>query len=395
MEQALRVWRYAVFLLAALLCLASGAGQAQTFQTSAPFAILVDYDSGTVLLEKNADQLMAPASTSKIMTAEIVFRELAEGRLKLDDTMTVSVNAWRKGGASSGGSTMFAKVNSQIRVEDLLRGLIIDSGNDAAITLAEGIAGTEDAFAAMMTKRARELGLTQSTFANPWGKGDPQEKVTAREMAKLAAHVIKTYPQFYKYFGEQEFTWDKIRQRNRNPLLFMNIGADGLKTGDINESGFGLVGSAVQNGQRLILVINGMKTARERAEEGRKLLEWGFRAFEAKQMFAADETIGTARVYGGEQSEVPLVAGAPVKLLVPRGSDSKLVGKIVYRGPLIAPVQEGVEVARLKVWRGTTELLDVPLKTANSVAVGSLPKRAFDAGVELATNLLLKSFSKN
>jgi D-alanyl-D-alanine carboxypeptidase (penicillin-binding protein 5/6) len=369
--------------------------RAQGFQTAAPFAFLMDYDTGTVLLEKNADTLMAPASTSKLMTAELVFRELVEGRLRLDDTMTVSENAWRQGGARSHGSTMFARVHSQIRVEDLLRGLIIDSGNDAAIVLAEGIAGSESAFAALMTKRARELGLTRSTFANPWGKADPDEKVTAREMALLAAHIIATYPQFYHYFGEREFVWDKIKQQNRNPLLAMNIGADGLKTGDIAESGFGLVGSAVQNGQRLILVINGLKSAKERADEARKLIEWGFRSFDEKEVFAAGETIGSAKVYGGTQGEVDLVADHAIKLFVPRGSSDKVTGKVVYRGPLQAPVAAGVEVARLRLWRGTTQILDVPLKTATSVGVGSLPKRALDAGIELATSLILKSFAKN
>ena len=386
---------FVAFAFGLLAQLATAGAQGQAFQTSAPYAILVDYDSGTVLLEKNADELMSPASTTKIMTAEIVFHELVEGRLKLDDVMTISENAWRQGGASSHGSTMFAKVNSEVRVEDLIRGLVIASGNDAAIALAEGVAGTEDAFAAMMTKRARELGLNHLTFKNAWGRGDPQHKVTAREMAQLAAHVIKTYPQYYKYFGERDFTWDRIRQLNRNPLLTMNIGADGLKTGDIAESGYGLVGSAVQNGQRLILVINGMKTARERADEARKLLEWGFRAFDAKEAFAAGETVGTARVYGGAQSEVPLVADHPIRILVPRGSGDKITGKIVYQGPLRAPVEEGKEVATLKVWRGTTEVLDAPLRTAASVEVGSLPKRALDAGSELATSLVLKSFAKN
>ncbi|MBV9222249.1 MAG: D-alanyl-D-alanine carboxypeptidase [Methylobacteriaceae bacterium] len=247
------------------------------FQTKAPYALLIDYNTGKVLFEKNADTPMAPASTTKILTAELIFREIAEGRLGLDDTMAISPNAAREGDAESGGSSMFAQVNTKVRVEDLLRGLLVLSGNDAAIALAEGVAGTEGAFAALMTKRARELGMIRSTFTNPWGRGDPGQKVTARDMALLAAHVIRSYPQFYKYFGEREFTWNNIRQQNRNPLLGMNIGADGLKTGHLAKSGFGLVGSAVQNGQRLILVLNGTKTERERASEASKLIEWGFR----------------------------------------------------------------------------------------------------------------------
>ncbi len=253
-------------------------GRAQAFQTKAPYAFLIDYNTGTVLFQKNADLPMAPASTTKILTAEIIFRELAGGRLSLDDTMPISAKAAREGDAETGGSSMFAQVNTRVRVEDLLRGLLIASGNDAAIALAEGLAGTEESFAILMTKRARELGMVRSTFTNPWGRGDAGQKVTPRDMARLAVHVINAYPQFYKYFGEREFTWNNIRQLNRNPLLEMNIGADGLKTGHLAKSGFGLVGSAVQNGHRLILVLNGLKTEGERASEARALLEWGFQA---------------------------------------------------------------------------------------------------------------------
>jgi D-alanyl-D-alanine carboxypeptidase (penicillin-binding protein 5/6) len=362
---------------------AAPAAAGPAFQTIAPDAILMDADNGTVLFEKNADDLVAPASTAKIMTAEIVFKQLADGLLKLDDRFVVSENAWRHGGAPSGGSAMFAAVNSRVRIEDLLRGLIIDSGNDAAIALAEGIAGTEDAFAAMMTARARELGLPKSTFTNAWGRGDPGQKVTAREMARLAIHVIATYPQLYRYFGEKEFTWNKVRQTNRNPLLTMDIGADGLKTGEIAESGYGLVGSAVQNGERLVVVLNGMKTARDRSSEAVKLLSWGFRAFDHKTLFAAGDVVGTAAVYGGASSRVPLVAAGAVSLLVPRGSAEPLAGRIVYDGPLPAPVAAGTVVASLKLSRGGRDILDVPLKTADSVAVGPLPRRALDAGWEL------------
>jgi D-alanyl-D-alanine carboxypeptidase (penicillin-binding protein 5/6) len=367
----------------------------QTFQTNAPFALLIDYDSGAVLFEKNADELMAPASTAKMMTAEIVFQELKAGRLKLDDLFEVSENAWRTGGAHSHGSAMFLEVHSRVRVEDLIRGLVIQSGNDAAITLAEGIAGTEDNFAAIMTKRARELGMTRSTFANPWGKSDPRERVTPREMALLAAHIIRTYPDYYTYFGEKEFTWNKVRQLNRNPLLTMDLGADGLKTGDIAESGFGLVGSAVQNGQRLIVVLNGLKGAADRAEEARKMLNWGFRSFDAKTLFNAGDEVGAASVYGGASGDTPLVTEAPIKFFVAHGSTEKITAKIVYQGPLIAPVEEGAEVGRLKVQRGQTEVLDAPLKTGAAVPVGGLSQRAMDAGLELATSLVRKTFAKN
>ena len=220
----------------------------------------MDAESHAVLFEKNADELTAPASMAKTMTAEVVFNEIKNGRLNFDSEFMISENAWRKGGGGSGGSAMFAKVNTNVRLEDLLRGLIVQSGNDAAIAIAEGIAGTEDNFARMMNERAKQIGLTKSTFRNATGYGHPEQKATVRELAKLALYIIETYPDLYKIFGEREFTWNKIRQQNRNPLLFLDIGADGLKTGNIDEAGFGLIGSAVQNDQRLIVVVNGLKT---------------------------------------------------------------------------------------------------------------------------------------
>jgi D-alanyl-D-alanine carboxypeptidase (penicillin-binding protein 5/6) len=272
--------RHAVLVaLASLLPLASlEPGLAAAPQTSVPYALLVDFDSGATLYAKNADAPMSPASTTKILTAEIVFNAVVDGRLRLDDSAPISPRAAREGDAESGGSSMFAAAGSQVRVDDLLRGLVIASGNDAAIALAERVAGSEEAFAALMNQRARELGMTRSHFANAWGGGDPRQSVTARDMARLAAYVIRAHPQFYRYFGEAEFTWNGVRQQNRNPLLAMNIGADGVKTGHLSQSGFGLVGSAVQNGHRLILILNGARTEEERAGEARRLLEWGFAA---------------------------------------------------------------------------------------------------------------------
>jgi serine-type D-Ala-D-Ala carboxypeptidase (penicillin-binding protein 5/6) len=260
-----------------LILVGTLAGRAAPFQTKAPYALLVDYNTGAVLFEKKADAPVAPASTTKILTAEIVFRELAEGRLHLGDRMTISPKAAREGDAESGGSSMFAQANTQVSVEDLLRGLLVTSGNDAAIALAEGVAGSENAFAARMNQEARQLGMSHSRFTNAWGNGSGGQRVTARDMARLAAYVIATYPQFYHYFGETEFTWNNVRQMNRNPLLGMNLGADGLKTGHLEASGYGLVGSAVQNGRRLILVLYGARTEAERASEARNLMEVGFR----------------------------------------------------------------------------------------------------------------------
>lgn len=361
---------------------------AQSISTSCGNAILMDADTKSILLEKEADALESPASTAKIMTAELVFRQIATGKLNPDDTFEISEHAWRTGGAGSGGSSMFAQLRSKVRVEDLVRGLVVQSGNDAAIALAEGIAGSEEAFARMMTARAREIGMAKSTFTNPWGKGDPEQKATAREMAMLADHIVRTYPDLYKYFGEKEFTWNKIRQMNRNPLLFMDIGADGLKTGNIAESGFGLVGSAVQGGQRLFVVLNNCKTAKDRADDGRKLLLWGFRSFDRRNVFAGGETIGTAKVYGGTLGDVPLVADGPVTLFIPKGSSEKLTGKVVYEGPVPAPVAKGARIGTLSVWRGQSLVLQAPLRAAQDVPVGTLPRRALDAGMEYGGSLL-------
>ena len=371
------------------VCLPAGA-QAP-FQTSAPQALLMDAETGSILFEKNPDAPATPASTVKILTAELVFREVKEGHLKLDDEFTVSENAWRTGGAMAKGSSMFASLNSKVRVEDLIRGITIVSGNDAAIVLAEGIAGSEEAFADRMTKRAAELGLPHLTFRNPWGKDHPSQKVTAREMTLLAAHIIKTYPEFYRYFSEREFTWNKIKQQNRNPLLGMDLGADGLKTGNIDEvSGYGLVGSGVLNGQRLILSIYGLRNAKERSEEARKIMQWGYRSFESRALLAAGDNVGSARVYGGEQMNVALVASGPVRVLMPRGASERLTAKIVYQGPVMAPVQEGAEVARLRVYRGSVLALDAPLMAGDTVAQGPLHRRAFDASLELGQSLFRK-----
>src|ERR1700739_4600846 len=274
------------------------------FDGDAPTAILIEASSGSVLFEKNADELRAPSSMMKLMTAEVVFHAITQGDVKLTDEYCVSEYAWRKGGAPAGGSTMFAAIHSKISVDDLLHGALIQSGNDACIVLAEGLAGNEGSFAEMMTKRARELGMTRSTFANSNGLPDPGNKMTVRELAKLARYIIQTYPDFYKLFGEREFTWNKIRHQNPNPLLNSLEGADGLKTGLTKEGGYGMVGSAVHNGVRLIVVVNGLEDPDDRATEAKKMLEWGYRNFETRTLFAADQPLGNVRVFGGESRSV-------------------------------------------------------------------------------------------
>jgi len=357
------------------------------FQTAAPHAILIEAESGSVLFEKGADDLIPPASLSKLMTAEVVFNEIKQGRLELNKEFITSTNAWRRGGAPSRTSAMFIPIHSKVSVDDLLHGVIIQSANDACIVLAEGIAGSESAFAEMMIKRARELGLTKSTFGNSNGLPDPRQLMTSRELGKLARHIINTYPEFYKLYGEREFTFNKIRQQNRNPLLNMTIGADGLKTGFTKEAGYGLVGSAVQNGMRLIVVVNGLKSEKERADEAKKLLEWGFHNFQSNLLFVDGQEIAYAKVYGGAKSSVPLMAPKEVRLMVPRNSREKIIARVVYNGPVPAPVQQGQKVGTLKVWRNEFVALEVPLQAADSVPAGSMPRRAFDAATELVIGL--------
>jgi len=356
-------------------------------QTSAPTAILIDADSGSVLYEKNADELTAPSSLSKLMTAEVVFHEIKEGRLQKTDEFTVSTNAWRRGGAPSRTSSMFAPIHSKVTVEDLLRGVIIQSANDGCMTLAEGIAGSEDDFARMMNARAFEIGLSKSKFANSTGLPDRDHVMTVRDLARLARHIIQTYPEFYSYYGEREFTYNRIRQFNRNPLLALNIGADGMKTGFTKDGGYGLVGSAVQNGLRLIVVINGLKSEKERADEGKRLLEWGFNNFQINYLFGEGQVIADAKVYGGEHGSVPLIADRPVRMMSPRGVRERVIARVVYSGPVRPPVQKGQRIGTLKVWRGDNVVLEMPLQAAESVGQGALHRRAFDAATELFIGL--------
>jgi serine-type D-Ala-D-Ala carboxypeptidase (penicillin-binding protein 5/6) len=366
------------------------------FDGDAPTAILMEATSGSILFEKNADELRAPSSMMKLMTVEVIFNALKEGRIKLTDEFRISENAWRKGGAPSGGSTMFAAINSKVPVDDLLHGAIIQSGNDACIALAEGISGSEKKFANdVMTKRARELGLAKSTFGNSNGLPDPDNKMTVRELAKLARHIILDFPEFYKLFGEKEFTWNKIRQQNRNPLLNSTLsGADGLKTGYTKDGGYGMVGSAVQNGIRLIVVINGLDDPDDRAQEAKKMLEWGFRNFEARTLFAENQQVGYAKVFGGESRSVKLASKEPIKVMVPKNGSEKLIARIVYNGPVRAPIKEGQPVGVVRVWRGVNVAMEAPVYAAESVGSGSTMRRAIDGASELVIGMFRASAEK-
>jgi D-alanyl-D-alanine carboxypeptidase (penicillin-binding protein 5/6) len=378
------------FALAALVVvpMSSVPARAQLFETRAAQAFMIDAETGTILFSKDPDTLIPPASLAKLMTMEVVFHAIKAGRLSLDDTFQVSENAWRKGGAASGGSTMFAKLKSVIRLEDLIKGVVVQSANDGCIIIAEGMAGSEENFAALMTERAREIGLKQSVFKNSNGLPAEGQAVTVRELVQLATHIWREYPEFYKYYSLPDFTWNKITQRNRNPLLTMNIGADGMKTGFTEESGYGILGSVSRNGKRLFAAMSGMASERERAEEARKLLEWGIRAFQRSELFAENEVVGEAQVYGGAKSGVPLKAKGPVAIFVPITNKDRLVARIVYEGPLVAPVEEGTPVGTLRVWIGDTLSQETPLFAAESVGVGSLHQRAWDAVGELAVGWL-------
>lgn len=330
--------------------------------TSAREAIIVDFETGTVLLEKDADVPMPPASMSKIMTTYLVFERLKDGRLSLDDELLVSEKAWRMG-----GSKMFVEVGSRVRVEDLLRGVIVQSGNDACIVLAEAIAGTEEAFAELMTQRARELGMSSSTFANATGWPDPNHWMTARELALLAKRVITDFPEYYHYYSETEFTWNDIRQSNRNPLLYLSLGADGLKTGHTEEAGYGLTASAERNGRRVVMVVNGLESQKARSEESARLIDWAFREFDNYALFAPGEVVEQGEVWLGDKPTVPLVIPEGLKITLARRARGDMKVTVSYDSVIPAPVEEGQEVARLTVSAPDTEPVVVPLVAGESV----------------------------
>ena len=371
-----------------LSCLPLAAANAQLFETKAAQAFMIDAETGTVLFSKDADKPIQPGSLAKLMTMEVTFDAIKSGRLKLDDTFVVSENAWRTGGAPSGTSTMFAKIKSTLRLEDLIQGVAVQAANDGCIVIAEGFAGSEENFARQMTERARDIGLKNSVFVNSTGLPADGQQTTVRDLGLLALHLWRDYPDLYRYFGQKDFTWNKISQRNRNPLLTMDIGADGLAVGASEQSGFGIVGSASQRGKRVIAAMSGLSGDRERAEEARKLLEWGLRSFEKTEIFAKDEAVGEAEVFGGTQSTVPLKAKGPIDIFLPITNRDKLTARIVYTGPLKAPVEEGQPVGSLRVWIGDTLSQETPLFAAKTVNVGSLPSRALDAAKELAIGWL-------
>lgn len=372
----------------ALLSLAGAALAQAEFDTKAKFAVLMDYESGTVIFQKDADAPLEPASMTKLMTLAVVFNEIRAGRVSLDDEFFVSENAWRTGGAASGGSTMFAELNSKIRVEDLVRSVIIQSGNDAAIVLAEGIAGSEATFALMMNELANDLGLEGSNFTNSTGLPDPNERSTARDLAELGRYLIREFPEYYHYFSEPSMEWNGINQANRNSLVEMGIGVDGLKTGHTEAAGYGSVTSTDQGDRRLIAVVHGLTSMRERTEEARKLLTWGARAFERFTPYAEGQIVAYADVYGGAKPNVGLVGQGEIALYLPRGSRQCLSATVNYQAPLLPPVRQGDRIAELRVFCNGQLVQAAPLYAAEDMSQGDLIRRATDALKQLALGWL-------
>jgi D-alanyl-D-alanine carboxypeptidase (penicillin-binding protein 5/6) len=338
--------------------------------TAARWAVIIDFNTGTTLLDKDADVPMPPSSMTKLMTAYIVYSMLKSGRLKLDQTLPVSERAWRMG-----GSKMFVQVGTQVVVEDLIRGMIVQSGNDACIVLAEGIAGSEEQFVDLMNKEAARMGLQHTHFVNATGWPDPGHVMSARDIATVARSIIHDFPEYYKYDSEREFTYNGITQGNRNTLVWKGL-ADGLKTGHTDEGGYGLVASADRSGRRVIEVLNGMSSMKQRGEEGERLLEWAFREFENVTLFSAADTIDQASVWLGAAPYVPLVAGRDLVVTMPRNWRSKAKVTVSYDSPIRAPIVRGAALGQLAVSGNGVPNMTVPLLAGNDVPRLGLPGRA-------------------
>ncbi len=356
------VSRTAVFALAGLLLSGAALAAPPSIDTAAREAILIDYDTGAVLLAKNADQRTPPSSMSKLMTAYMVFDKLKKGDIKFEDMLPVSPKAWR-----TQGSKMFVAVNSQVSIDDLIHGVIIQSGNDATVVLAEGLAGSEEAFAEQMTRKGKELGLSNSQFRNASGLPEDGHYMTVRDISTLGRHIIHDFPEYYKIYSQKEFTYNKIKQGNRNPLLYDATGADGLKTGHTDAAGYGLAASVKRGDRRLILVVNGLGSMQNRADETRRLMEFGFREFENYKPFRAGETVAEADVWLGSQKTVPLIVDQDVVATLPRRVRDNAKITLKYNGPLAAPIARGATVGKITIESPDAETIEVPVKAAASV----------------------------
>ena len=343
-------------IFATALAFSLSAGGAHAIETGAKQAIVIEFETGAVLYNKDADAIMYPASMTKMMTAHMIFERLKNGSLSLQDTFRVSETAWRKG-----GSKMFVKVGDRVTVEDLIRGIVVQSGNDATIVVAEGIGGSEGAFADLMTEKARAIGMANSTFRNASGWPDPDHVTTARDLATLAERTIRDFPEHYRYYSEKYFKYNNIKQGNRNPLLYKDMGADGLKTGHTQASGYGLTASAERNGRRLIVVANGFESVKARAAGSERLIDWGFRTWNNYALFEAGSKVADAPVWLGEADNVPIVIKDKLVITIPRKSRSKMKVVVAYEEPIPAPIKSGARIATLIVSAPDAQKLEVPL----------------------------------
>lgn len=353
-------------------------------ETTAKQAIVIDYDTGNVLLAKNADERVGPASMTKMMTVYLLFERLRDGRLSLEDTLPVSERAWRMG-----GSKMYVEVGKRVKVEDLIRGIVVQSGNDASIVVAEALGGTEDAFATEMTKKAIALGMTHTSFRNSSGWPDPDHFSTVRDIATLAMATIREFPDYYHYYAEKNFTFSKIKQGNRNPLLYTSVGADGLKTGHTEESGYGMAASAAQDGRRVIVVVHGMSSMKERGAQTERLIEWAFREWGQYALFRSGETVTDIPVWLGRSETVPVVIKDDLKVSVPRKSRKQMAVKVVHQEAVPAPVAKGDEVAKLVVSAPGMDDVSVPL-----LAGATVDERSFFGRLGAAIGQLVWGFAE-
>ena len=353
--------------LTVLLCSTVYGFNAMSFETAARNAILMDYDTGEYLFTKNMDESVPPASMSKLMTVYILMSKIKDGSIKLDDTFSVSENAWRKGGAATGGSTMFLSIGDNVTVENLIKGIVIQSGNDACIVVAENIAGSEDDFVILMNKNAKNLGLKNSHFENATGLPHPDHRMSMEDLAILSRHIIKEFPELYHYFSQKEFVYNNIKQGNRNPLLYTMKGADGLKTGHTEEAGFCLAASATKGERRLIEVMSGMNSNRERSEEAERLMSWGFREFNNFKILNKGQNVAEAKVWYGKDKTVNLTVADDVLKTVHRSQQENVKVTAEFDEPVKAPVKAGQEIGSVKIEIDGQNPLNVPLIAANDV----------------------------
>jgi serine-type D-Ala-D-Ala carboxypeptidase (penicillin-binding protein 5/6) len=352
-----------------------------TIDTAAQTAIVIDYDTGAVLYNKNADQRIPPASMSKIMTAYVVYAYLKAGRVKLDDTLPVSEKAWAK--HKTNESNMFVPLGAQVKVEDLIRGMIIQSGNDACVVLAEGLAGSTDAFVDQMNQTAQKLGLKNSHFADVDGLPDPDEYVTAHDLAMLAVDLIRDFPEYFHYDSEKEFTYNNIKQGNRNPLLYKDLGVDGMKTGHTEEAGYGITVTALRNGRRVVEVLSGMKSMNARSQESEKLLAWAYREWNDYKLVKAGDPLddAPAPVFLGTTANVPVTVKSDVLVSLPRNARSSMKVTAVYDQAAPAPVAQGQQVGVLQITANDMNPVQVPLVAAKPVdKVSGFSRAALAAG---------------